>query len=437
MARAATARCCARRWGCWAEAGWTVTDEGLTNAAGEQFAFTISVQNKDQEKIALHYQRTLAAIGIKAEVRLVNSAQFAAMQRSYDYDMIPATWFNSLSPGNEQMLYFGSDGRTCRGHAQLSGHRRSAHVDAAIAAMLNANDARGFRGGGQGRGPLAGVGLLHGAVLRCRRAMGGAVELYRPTGAAAAPRLRSDDAVAHSVSFTGEMPPARLNLAPLLPVWQAGGEDGADRGRAATERWTYGALEDAVLRLGQGLARSGLEPGERLFIRMGNSLDYALVFLAANAIGAVPIPASPMLTAREVSGLLNDSGASHLAWDRVLDLPGGTSASLPSPRMNSTRLKRSPIGTYADTAADDPGYLIYTSGTTERPKGVLHGHRAVWGRRPMYQGWYGIGPMTSCCTPAPSTGPIRWVPACLIPSPTRQRRWSIPARPILMCGGAF
>ena len=76
-----------------------------------------------------------------------------------------------------------------------------------------------------------------------------------------------------------------------------------------------------MLRLGQGLARSGLEPGERLFIRMGNSLDYALVFLAANAIGAVPIPASPMLTAREVSGLLNDSGASHLAWDGVLDLP--------------------------------------------------------------------------------------------------------------------
>ena len=45
--------------GLLAEAGWTVTDKGLTNAAGEPFAFTITVQNRDQEKIALHYQRTL------------------------------------------------------------------------------------------------------------------------------------------------------------------------------------------------------------------------------------------------------------------------------------------------------------------------------------------------------------------------------------------
>ncbi len=41
--------------------------------------------------------------------------------------------------------------------------------------------------------------------------------------------------------------------------------------------------------------------------------------------------------------------------------------------------------------AEDPAFLIYTSGTVGRPKGVLHAHRAAWGRRPMYQGWYGIG----------------------------------------------
>ena len=56
-----------------------------------------------------------------------------------------------------------------------------------------------------------------------------------------------------------------------------------------------------------------------------------------------------------------------------------------------TELARSgdPID-YADTAAEDHGFLIYTSGTTDRPKGVLHGHRTGWGRRPMYQDWYGI-----------------------------------------------
>ena len=126
-----------------AEAGWAVTEAGLTNAAGEQFAFTISVQNKDQEKIALHYQRTLEAIGIKADVRVVDSAQYASIQKTYDYDMIPATWFNSLSPGNEQTLYFGSAGRTDEGTRNYPGIADPA-IDAAITTMLNANDRAEF-----------------------------------------------------------------------------------------------------------------------------------------------------------------------------------------------------------------------------------------------------------------------------------------------------
>ena len=47
---------------------------------------------------------------------------------------------------------------------------------------------------------------------------------------------------------------------------------------------------------------------------------------------------------------------------------------------------------YALTLPDDPAFMVYTSGTTARSKGVLHAHRSAWGRRPMYQGWYGIGP---------------------------------------------
>ena len=55
-------------------------------------------------------------------------------------------------------------------------------------------------------------------------------------------------------------------------------------------------------------------------------------------------------------------------------------------------LREAPRASYADTAADDPAFLIYTSGTTALPKGVLHAQRSAFGRRPMYQGWYGIGP---------------------------------------------
>jgi peptide/nickel transport system substrate-binding protein len=126
-----------------AEAGWTVGDQGLVNAAGEPFAFTITGQTRDHEKIALHYQRTLKAIGIKAEVRIVDPAQFSALQTSYDYDMIPATWSNSLSPGNEQMLYFGSEGRTVEGTRNYPGIADPA-VDAAIKSMLDARDRDDF-----------------------------------------------------------------------------------------------------------------------------------------------------------------------------------------------------------------------------------------------------------------------------------------------------
>ncbi len=88
-----------------------------------------------------------------------------------------------------------------------------------------------------------------------------------------------------------------------------------------TARWTYGALEDVVLRMAEGLRRRGFEGGERLFLRMGNSIDYALMFFAANAAGAVPIPASAALTAPEVSRLLADSRPRGVAWDGILALP--------------------------------------------------------------------------------------------------------------------
>ena len=129
--------------GLLAEAGWTMSDKGLVNAKGEPFTFTILVKDRDQEKIALHYQRTLQAIGITANVRIVDSAQFTSLQGSYDYDMIPATWFNSLSPGNEQMLYFGSDGRTVPGTRNYPGIADPA-VDRAIKAMLDAKTREDF-----------------------------------------------------------------------------------------------------------------------------------------------------------------------------------------------------------------------------------------------------------------------------------------------------
>jgi acyl-coenzyme A synthetase/AMP-(fatty) acid ligase len=156
------------------------------------------------------------------------------------------------------------------------------------------------------------------------------------------------------------------------------------------ERWSYAQIDDAVRRLAAGLKSLGLPPETRIMIRMENSSDYALMFFGAIAAGFVALPSSSQLTAAEATFLLSDSRAAVLAVSDELRLSatgdvevlGGTEIA----RLKAT----GELADYADTAADAPAFLVYTSGTGGTPKGVLHAHRSAWGRRPMYQGWYGI-----------------------------------------------
>ncbi|HEY4995164.1 MAG TPA: extracellular solute-binding protein [Aestuariivirga sp.] len=126
-----------------AQAGWKVADGVLKNDKGEALAFTITVQDADQEKLALHYQRSLALMGAKVEVKRVDDTQFKQLQTAYDYDMIPVTIYNSLSPGNEQTLYFGSYGREQQGTRNYAGID-DAGVDNTIAAMVQARSKEEF-----------------------------------------------------------------------------------------------------------------------------------------------------------------------------------------------------------------------------------------------------------------------------------------------------
>jgi peptide/nickel transport system substrate-binding protein len=126
------------------EAGYEIRNNGLVNmATGEPFTFTISVASKEQEKIALHYQRTLKQIGIDARVRLVDAAQFSRVLQEYDFDMAPVTWYNSLSPGNEQTFYFGSAAGKTPGTRNYPGIADPA-VDKMIDALLRAQSREDF-----------------------------------------------------------------------------------------------------------------------------------------------------------------------------------------------------------------------------------------------------------------------------------------------------
>lgn len=158
------------------------------------------------------------------------------------------------------------------------------------------------------------------------------------------------------------------------------------------ETWSYRALEDAVLRAAYAFRVTyGLNPGSHVAIRLRNRTSYAVSFFGAIAGGLVPVPVSPDLTQRELAFILNDSEANAIVLDE--SLPHGTFDPGLQVIAKSKLIHAITTGSksgYADTAADAPAFLIYTSGTTANPKGVLHAHRSAWGRRPMYQGWYDL-----------------------------------------------
>jgi peptide/nickel transport system substrate-binding protein len=126
------------------QAGWQLQGTKLVKrGSGEAFAFTLSVLSKEQEKIALHFQRSLRQIGIDMVIRTVDSAQFQRTLQTYDYDMAPVSWYNSLSPGNEQVFYYGSAGRTEEGTRNYPGIA-DRHVDRMIDELLKAKTRDGF-----------------------------------------------------------------------------------------------------------------------------------------------------------------------------------------------------------------------------------------------------------------------------------------------------
>lgn len=158
------------------------------------------------------------------------------------------------------------------------------------------------------------------------------------------------------------------------------------------QRWSYAQLDLKVRQLAAGFKSLNLKPGAHIMIRMGNEANAALAYFAAIAAGYVALLASAQLTFEEAAFLLKDSEASALVLGASFDqenhaAPGVT---VLSAQVLESLFICEPIADYADTAADDPAYLVYTSGTTSRPKGVLHAHRAAWGRRPMLTHWTGL-----------------------------------------------
>jgi peptide/nickel transport system substrate-binding protein len=125
------------------EAGWTPGDDGtLRNAEGTPFAFEIllTVGQDEVASVAAIYAEALAGIGIAARVTMLDSAQMKARTDSFDFDMTYMVRTMSLSPGNEQNLYWSSEAAGTEGSRNWMGVRSPA-IDAVVATMLAARTA--------------------------------------------------------------------------------------------------------------------------------------------------------------------------------------------------------------------------------------------------------------------------------------------------------
>ena len=180
-----------------------------------------------------------------------------------------------------------------------------------------------------------------------------------------------------------------------------------------TSTITFAELARKTDQFAQLLRNLNVQVGDRVLIRLPNSLDYPIAFLGAMKMGAIAVPTSTLLTAEEVAYLAKDSGATVLvsdqtAWqnmeDKIVENLSDT------PNLSHILLSQIPFvpahgclnvlslsknldaidaceAAYQSNA-EDPAYLVYTSGTTGYPKGVLHAHRALLGRQPAAQYWF-------------------------------------------------
>lgn len=103
------------------QAGYQVKGKQMVDAKGEPFTIEILINSPAFERVALFYKPGLERLGIQVSVRMVDSSQYINRVRSRDFDMIIAAWGQSLSPGNEQRDYWGSDSAKRDGSRNYAG----------------------------------------------------------------------------------------------------------------------------------------------------------------------------------------------------------------------------------------------------------------------------------------------------------------------------
>ena len=187
---------------------------------------------------------------------------------------------------------------------------------------------------------------------------------------------------------------ARGNAAPALHIV---GEDGSET------KWSFEEMSKRSSQVANFLRGLGVRRGDRILLMLGNELPLWEVMLASIKLGAVLIPATSLLTTEDLRDRLERGRVRHVVTSSVQaakfdSLPGDyTRIGIGEPVAGWQRFEdaaTAPVDFQADgeTRADDPMLLYFTSGTTSKPKLVLHTHQSypVGHLSTMY--WIGLKP---------------------------------------------
>ena len=127
------------------EAGYTITDGQMVGPDGQPFTFEILLQqgSTEEQSIIDLYTQSLERVGITPTITTIDAAQFKERTNNYDFDMSYNRWGMSLSPGNEQKLYWGCDGVEAPGTRNWMGMCSPA-AEAMIDEILNSDTREDF-----------------------------------------------------------------------------------------------------------------------------------------------------------------------------------------------------------------------------------------------------------------------------------------------------
>ena len=156
--------------------------------------------------------------------------------------------------------------------------------------------------------------------------------------------------------------------------------------------WTFGPLLDAAASVAADLAERGIARADVVACLVGSGIDYALIMLACQQLGAVLLPCSEQLRAKDIAlrcaraqprlVVCAERNRAELAAAGV-DVPVLTT---PLP------VRAEPLGSYAELDELDPAFVLFTSGTSGEPKMVTHAQRCVAGQRLQATTWMAAEP---------------------------------------------